>query len=587
MNSKIYHNTLRSALGAGLFFCAAVAASANTFVTFQVDMSVASTNGTFDPNTQTVVVRGNFESWSSGGQVALTNNPGGANPNLWTGTTNMPLNSYVASFKYVTEPGDGYESSHNRNLTLPPTSGASVTAPTAYFNDIPPEPFTNTITFQVNMAQQLSLGNFDPSYVVEVRGSFNSWGTNPQNIMTNDPSIRTTNQFGLVTSNVWVAIVTVPEQDPPITASPGQTIDYKFYYNNPNLTDPNVYESPAPNTGDPNDNNNRFFTVGTGPTQTLPIVNFSDSAYAPKATNAITFQVDMTGQIQAGNFVPSIDNSVSVRGDFNGWGQTACTNDVTAPNTNLYTTVVSIADGIGAFHSYKFYATDAVNGGWEIVAGDQAVNRSVQIVAGTAQTLPAVYFSDSAPGDLLAANTTVTFRVDMTPAINGGTFHPGTDTLDVRGLTLNAGANTWYPPFTGSDVALGMTLLSGNIYTADLAALQGQPLKFTYRYSIGGLDNENATHVRYALSTNTYVLPTDTFGTTVTENAVPNLGAAVSTPGHIAFSWLGRAGVQLQSSSSLSGPWTTVAGTDGASSASVAIGAGSQFFRLVEPKVPQ
>ena len=178
-NMKI--NTIKHALCAGLALCAASLANADNPVTFQVDMS---TSG-YDPSSQTVEVRGNFNNWGNTvgvGGFALTNNPSGPNPNLWTGTTNLPAGAVpagvsVIAFKYILMPGVTYESSHNRNQTIPSTSGASLVVPPAYFNDAPPAPFTCSVTFQVDMAQQINIGTFIPNTSqVQARGLFNGWG---------------------------------------------------------------------------------------------------------------------------------------------------------------------------------------------------------------------------------------------------------------------------------------------------------------------------------------------------------------------------------------------------------------------------
>src|SRR5208283_2712772 len=117
MNSKTNFRSVRRALGAGLLFCSAVLAPATTLVTFQVDMSL---DPSFDPTTQTVAARGSFNGWSA---FALTNNPNGPNPSLWTGTTNIPSNGVVMSYKYTIEPGANYETisgnSKNRLAILP------------------------------------------------------------------------------------------------------------------------------------------------------------------------------------------------------------------------------------------------------------------------------------------------------------------------------------------------------------------------------------------------------------------------------------------------------------------------------------
>lgn len=415
----------------------AMSASATTLVTFQVDMSQAVASASFDPNTQTMDVRGNFGGWDAFPCV-LTNNPSGANPNLYTGTTNIPQNGSVIAFKYVTQPGNGYEGSHNRLITLPSASGGSVTVPPAYFNDTPPAPFTCSVTVQVDLAQQINVGNFIPgTSVVDTRGGFNGWAG--VDVMTNDPTILRTNQFGLVTSNVYVFTYEV-------AGSPGQTFDFKHHI------DPgNNWESPAPNTGDPNDNNNRFFTLSSNATQTLAVHFFNDSPYAPVATNAVTFQVDMTGKILDQEFDPTT-GTVEVRGDFNGWGTPAilCTNNPAALNTNIYTTVATISDGIGAFRSYKFWASIGTNGGWETLAN----NRSMQIVSGTAQSLPTFYFDNVVPNagaltiTLTGANVQLDWaghpgiRVQSNTTLNGGTW--------VDDLSTDGQSSVVYPLAGGS-----------------------------------------------------------------------------------------------------------------------------------------
>jgi hypothetical protein len=364
--------TKQYAVWAVLALSAISLAKANSLVTFQVDMTDAIATAAFDPATQTVAARGTFDAWSP---FALTNNPTGPNSNLWTGTYNVTSNVYnnttvsangtVMSYKYSVEPGATYETvylagSHNRLINLPSTSGASITTPQVLFSDIALTPITNLVTFQVDLAQQANTGAFDPlSSTAQARGLFNGWGSTAI-AQTNDPSILRTNQNGLVTSNVYVGTYE-------IVGSPGQTMDYKYYID----TGAN-WESPAPSTGDPVDNNNRFFNLGSGPAQALPIVFFNDSPYSPVATNNITFQVDMSAQVLLGNFDPS-SGTVELRGDFNGWGtpQILCTNDPAASNTNIYKTVVELKDGVGASHSYKFWSSVSANGSWPSSAAPQ------------------------------------------------------------------------------------------------------------------------------------------------------------------------------------------------------------------------
>ena len=286
----------------GFLLSSAAIAPASTLVTFQIDMSTAP----FDPGSQTVAAHTSVNAWSA---IPLTNNPTGANPGLWTGTANLATNGVVMEYKYSIEPAGTWETipkGNNRLITLPSSSGASLTLPVVFYADVASFPAAVEATFQVDLAQQINIGAFNPGVsVVYPKGTFNGWGT--YDAMTNDPTILRTNQNGLVTSNVYVGTYTV-------TGSPGQTMDYKFY-----IDTGNKYESPAAGTGDPSDNNNRFFNLSDSAPQTLPLVFFSDAPYAPVATNDVTFQVDMTAQVLNGSFDPST-GTVEVRGNFNGWG---------------------------------------------------------------------------------------------------------------------------------------------------------------------------------------------------------------------------------------------------------------------------
>src|SRR5437868_4766435 len=94
MNLNTLSLSMRGTLGAGLLLCSSMALSAGTTVTFQVDMS----NANYDPNTQTVSARGSFSGpGTAWGVLALTNNPTGPDPELWTGTTNLSYSDGVLS----------------------------------------------------------------------------------------------------------------------------------------------------------------------------------------------------------------------------------------------------------------------------------------------------------------------------------------------------------------------------------------------------------------------------------------------------------------------------------------------------------
>jgi hypothetical protein len=583
------NKTKQYGLWAGLLLCPAVVASANTIVTFQVDMS----NAGIDPNTETVSARGSFIGWGTG--IALTNNPGGASPYLYSGTADVAANGSVMEYKYVSSslPNSGWETipkGANRLINLPSTSGASIVLPKVYYADNTLTPVTVDVTFQVDLAMQISLGTFDPNTSsVYPKGTWNGWGV--PDVMTNDPTILRTNQYGLVTSNVYVYTYS-------ITRSPGETLDFKFY-----IDTGSNYENPAPGTGDPSDHNNRFFNLSEGPTQAFPLVFFGDVPYAPVATNDVTFQVDMTYQVLTGNFDPTT-GTVEVRGDFNTWGtpQILCTNDPAALNTNLYKAVVRIVNGVGATEYYKFWASVPANSGWETSG-----NRSVGIIAGTSQILPAVYFSDVIVdlNDYLPADTLVTFRVNMTNAVaypSGTPFDPTNNAVYFNGDCLTNGwygtwGSTWPETQLFDDGTHGDAVAGDSIYTCQYLVPKGKTVRVQYKYGIDSNDNEAASgsdHVRYIRSVGTYVMPVDTFGSIANNEPAPGFGDLTIGPasgGHVLVSWLGRPGVFLQASSDLNNAasWVThlesaaYGSPSGIYSTNYPSSAGATFFRLVKP----
>src|SRR5215471_18935633 len=105
MTSKI----LRGGLCAGLLLFAGVVAKGQNPVTFQVDMTQQAILGTFIPGTSTVYGRGSFEGW--GLDFPLTNNPAGANTNLYSGIYSIAdTNGTVEQYKFYIDTGSNWES---------------------------------------------------------------------------------------------------------------------------------------------------------------------------------------------------------------------------------------------------------------------------------------------------------------------------------------------------------------------------------------------------------------------------------------------------------------------------------------------
>lgn len=356
---------------------------------------------------------------------------------------------------------------------------------------------------------------------------------------------------------------------------------------------------------------------------------FNSLAYtgtAPLITNNVTFQVDMSVQVYAGNFDPASD-MVEVQGSFNGWNSgLILTNNPGAANSNIYRGVIPIVGAVGSGESYKFAYTNAITGAmvWESSTpkvstpdtGYADYNRFFQLPA-TNAVLPAVLFDDKETNDYLPSDMTVTFSVDMNGAVTteGTNFTEGSDTVWINGAFI-----PWYPWYDPANPVPGpatyeMTDMGGGIYSITLTIPKGTPVGLEYKYGVGigslydlgPRDNEapvDQNHFRVIRSTATgaYTLPQDTFGDQYHEPLFSpadrgdgQLTIGVPSGGTIPVRWLGRPGARLQSATNIAGPWTDHSETDGTnwtSGVNTTNGlmsvtnwpsSGTTYFRLVKP----
>jgi hypothetical protein len=207
-----------------------------TPITFQVDMTAPLAAGTFVPaNGDTVTAAGTFQTnqWTPGVFV-LTNNPTGANSNVFSGTyvdRNTPGTG--EQYKFTINPGGNgsaanYESVNNRTFLLGSTAQ---TLPVVFWNNADPNNVLlvpTTVTFTVSMTNAVDVfGNpFNPANdLVMVDGTFENpnWqvmnhatdplvsSDYPNNVMQNNPP----------GSGLYTATFSVP---------PGTSlsIDYKY-----------------------------------------------------------------------------------------------------------------------------------------------------------------------------------------------------------------------------------------------------------------------------------------------------------------------------------------------------------------------
>jgi hypothetical protein len=564
---RIKNHTSKFVTLSALILCAAGSSQANTIVTFSVDMSVQIGNSSFTPGTDNVSVHGTFDGWTSG--MGLVQQ---GSSSVYTNTLNDTTDANGAPLKYkFVINGSMYEQTadfNNRAVMLPTNSGALLVLPTPYFADAG-SPTNYNVKFQVDMSQQIALGTFTNAVSgVEVRGNFNGWSSTAAGTLARDTSIRRTNQFGVVTSNVYTGTLIC-------TSAPNAAMDFKY------VIQPGGWESVSGANDD--GGGNRFFANTAD--QTNSVVDFADSPFAP--LSQVSFKVDMSAvPLNDPNYILG---QVYLAGSFNNWSTSAnlMTNNPSAANTNVYTVVITT--GQGANLAYKFTYQ---NGGvaWENPASTGGGNRTVTVPNLPSVNLPTVFFNDIDPSDLLNVDTVVTFSVNMTNATEyqGPPFNPSTGQVFING---DATLHSWQ----GWDIASLASYQCTNIPPAEVyyytvTVPKGHSRYFNYKYGIydgsnaNSVDNEAAqdnNHGRYVRGDGVYNMPMDTFGSMGIETKFGNLAIGKAASGHVPITWTGYPGVSLQNSSDLQS-WTTQPSTTGQSSTNWPVGAGAEFFRLIK-----
>ena len=268
--------------------------------TFQVDMTSQVILGNFRPGIDLVEAAGTFQTnqWTTGvgGGFQLTNNPTGANTNLYSGTyvdDNYAGTWQQYKFVIVSNGVSFYETINNRTFYTP---AGSATNSLGYFNN--KSPYTNQITFLVNMTLPLLNGTFSPGNgdTVQVAGTFqtNQWSVGASGFtLTNSPG----------NTNLYSGTYSSFDQ-------PGTGESFKFLINSAIGTQ--TWETPDNN----NQNNNRQFVLTTNQTLFADWSDIDPIDYLAAPTT-ITFTVNLTNalDIYGYPFDPAND-AVIINGDF-------------------------------------------------------------------------------------------------------------------------------------------------------------------------------------------------------------------------------------------------------------------------------
>jgi hypothetical protein len=343
----------------GLLLGPALAASAVP-ITFQVNLAVQTSIGTFSPADNTVEVHGSFNGWGPG--ITLSASPG--NADIYEATVEVVgATGSAVQYKFVINQagslvwennGVGPGGAQNRAFSLP--AAAETLAP-VYFNNQSAPPGVVAVTFQVNLAVQTAIGNFDPStHTVEAHGVFDNWGLG----ITLAPSASD--------SNIYQGTVN-------INGSPGTVIEHKYVINQ---TGTLLWEG---NVGSGGPFGNRTFALGTSD-QLLPVVYFNNLTNNPGGGIPVTFRVNMGVPIARGAFDPA-SGMVTLAGPFNSWGPTATVLTNSPVETNVWQGTLNInTTSPGGSVAFKFL----MNGTWE------TGNDRTFVLGSPTQTLPVEYF---------------------------------------------------------------------------------------------------------------------------------------------------------------------------------------------------
>ena len=241
-------------------------------VTFQVHMGIQMQLGTFDPATDSVVVRGDFQTMAGdtadwGGYMFLMT-PSASNDSIYEVTATFPdtAASHTIQYKYVKVHNgtDSWESVDNRTYDI--TADPSQTTPLVYFNDVSTLGITVNITFQADMTNLLNEGFTPGTDSIEVRGDTYPLDWGPGALMSQD----------LINPEIFTVTLS-------FTGVPGSAVQWKLHCDPANSFTNGGWESI----------DNRMLTFPSADTTVGPVAPVIHVATPTTGINTVLFRVDM------------------------------------------------------------------------------------------------------------------------------------------------------------------------------------------------------------------------------------------------------------------------------------------------------
>ena len=365
-------------------------ASATPVIVFKVDMGDQINLGNFNPASDYVDIAGSFNGWK-GANHHLT--PTGCDDAIWQ---IMIADSFTVGeaiqFKLrINGSWDAGKCEADPNREYTPV--ANVQEYSDYWNRYD---YNFAVTFEVNMSYQIRLGNFNPtSDYVDIAGTLNGWDGSNQHLTDSDAD------------SIWS--ITLDS-----LMVPGDTIQFKFRING--SWDAGKCEA---------DPNREYIVLGGTQTYSVWWNNFDPNFVGSN----VQFSVNMNGQINAGLFDPAVNNTVKVKGTFDGWAGTSLTD---ADADGIYTAVVSVP--IGPMQ-YLFQYVDKDG----VTVNESLTQNRMYTVELSSETivLETVWFDNVE--EVTYGSGNITFRVDMTVLQALGFYNRALgDSLQLRG-----GFNRW------------------------------------------------------------------------------------------------------------------------------------------------
>jgi len=288
-------------------------------VQFSVNLELERLTGLFNPLTDSIFIGGSFNGWQK--QLMLQSQ---TNQDIYLVT--LPLSLAVddtLNFNFCLSPNKWEIDGVRLHIISQAEYTDNFASIISFGLNYPSEDSTVAVFFRCNMRVQMKRGTFAATDSVWVRGNFNDWAGKA--FLLTDPD----------GDSVYSGLFNNFTVD--------QSLVFKYVHS------PDVWET----TG------NRTLTVGVGP-------NFTSACwedvcvYIPSKIIKVAFSVNMELERLSGLFNPAI-NKVSVRGSFNGWGETIMTPSTVNPD--VYEVVADVIAAIDEKINFKFFYSP---GTWEV-----------------------------------------------------------------------------------------------------------------------------------------------------------------------------------------------------------------------------